>query len=146
MVPGGFREVEIEFFTSELAAGGALVEQVARIVPVGPTRFLRRPAVTESEALDDDLYRITAHCAVAAGREWLAEDFLATLIKERAPDDLLLSARSSPTSTTGRCRVSPENAAGRKRRSQEGFRDGAPRARPPRRRSITATPPGRRRL
>jgi hypothetical protein len=134
VVPRGFREVEIEFFTSELAAGLALVEQVARIVPVGPTRFLRRPAVTESEALDDDLYRITAHCAVAAGREWLAEDFLATLIKERAPDDLLLvgpivtyvddRALQSFTRAT---------AAGRKRRSQEAF--------PGRRAPRPATPP-----
>ena len=90
MIPRGYREVEIEFFTSELEAGRALVEQIARIVPVGPTRFLRRPAVTESETLDDDLYRITARCAVAVGREWLADDLLPTLIKERAAPDLLL--------------------------------------------------------
>jgi small conductance mechanosensitive channel len=90
VIPRGYREVEIEFFTSELEAGRALVEQIARIVPVGPTRFLRRPALTESEALDDDLYRITARCAVAVGREWLAEEFLPTLIKERAAADLLL--------------------------------------------------------
>ena len=90
VIPRGYREVEIEFFTSELEPGRALVEQIARIVPVGPTRFLRRPALTESETLDDDLYRITAHCAVAVGREWLAEDFLPALIRERAAPDLLL--------------------------------------------------------
>jgi hypothetical protein len=90
VIPRGYREVEIEFFTSELEPGRALVEQIARIVPVGPTRFLRRPAVTESEALDDDLFRITARCAVAVGREWLAEDFLPSLIKERASPGLLL--------------------------------------------------------
>jgi hypothetical protein len=90
VIPRGYREVEIEFFTSELEPGRALVEQVARIVPVGPTRFLRRPEVTESEALDDDLHRITARCAVAVGREWLAEDLLPSLIKERAAAGLLL--------------------------------------------------------
>ena len=84
VIPRGYREVEIEFFTSELEPGRALVEQIARIVPVGPTRFLRRPDLTETEALDEDLYRITARCAVAVGREWLAEDLLPQLIKERA--------------------------------------------------------------
>jgi hypothetical protein len=90
VIPRGYREVEIEFFTNELEPGRALIEQVARVVPVGPTRFLRRPEVTESEVLDDDLSRITARCAVAVGREWLAEDLLPTLIRERAASGLLL--------------------------------------------------------
>jgi small-conductance mechanosensitive channel len=90
VIPRGYREVEIEFFTSELEAGRALIEQIARVVPVGPTRFLRRPGVTETEELDDDLFRITARCAVAVGREWLAEDLLPSLIKERAAAGLLL--------------------------------------------------------
>ena len=59
-------------------------------MPVGPTRFIRRPALTESETLDEDLYRITARCAVAVGREWLAQDFLPNLIKERAAEGLLV--------------------------------------------------------
>jgi Mechanosensitive ion channel len=90
VIPRGYREVEIEFFTSELEAGEELVEQVARVVPVGPTRFVRRPALSDTETLDDDLHRITARCAVAVGREWLAQDFLPTLIKERAADGLLV--------------------------------------------------------
>ncbi len=90
VIPRGYREVEIEFFTTELEPGRALIEQIARIVPVGPTRFLRRPEVTESEVLDDDLARITARCSVAVGREWLAEDLLPELIKERAAPGLLL--------------------------------------------------------
>ena len=59
-------------------------------MPVGATRFVRRPALVETEALDDNLYRITAHCAVAVGREWLAEDLLPTLIQERAGEGLLV--------------------------------------------------------
>jgi len=90
VIPRGYREVEIEFFTSELEPGCELVEQIARIVPIGPTRFLRRPCVTDTETLDDDLHRVTAHCAVAVGREWLAQDFLPTLIKERAGEGLLV--------------------------------------------------------
>ncbi len=90
VIPRGYREVEIEFFTNALEPGLELVEQVAQVVPVGATRFVRRPEVSDSETLDDDLHRITARCAVAAGREWLAQDFLPTLIKERAPEGLLV--------------------------------------------------------
>jgi len=90
VIPRGYREVEIEFFTSELEPGRNLVEQIARIVPVGPTRFIRRPELVDSETLDDDLHQITARCAVAVGREWLAEDFLPSLIRERAGEGLLV--------------------------------------------------------
>jgi len=90
LVPRGYHEVEVEFFTSALEPGRELVEQVARIVPAGPTRFVRRPVLSDTEQLDEDLYRITAQCAVAVGREWLAQDFLPTLIKERATAGLLV--------------------------------------------------------
>jgi moderate conductance mechanosensitive channel len=90
VIPRGYREIELEFFTNDLEAGRDLVEQVARVVPFGPTRFIRRPAVLETEALDDDLYRITARGAVAVGREWLADEFLPALIRERAGEGLLV--------------------------------------------------------
>jgi small-conductance mechanosensitive channel len=89
-IPRGYREVEVEFFASNLEHGQRLVEEVARIVPVGPTRFLRRPEVVETETLADDLYRITSRCAVAVGREWLVEDFLPTLLSERAGEERLV--------------------------------------------------------
>jgi len=90
VIPRGYRDVEVEIFTSDLERGRNLVEQVSRILPAGPTRFVRRLEVVETETLDDDLYRITAVCAVAVGREWLAEDFLPKLIAERAGDALLV--------------------------------------------------------
>ncbi|HVN61363.1 MAG TPA: mechanosensitive ion channel domain-containing protein [Gaiellaceae bacterium] len=90
VTPRGYHELEVEFFTSALEPGRELVEQVARIVPVGPTRFVSRPELVDTEELDADLYRITAHCAVAVGREWLAEDLLPALIKERATKGLLI--------------------------------------------------------
>jgi hypothetical protein len=89
VIPRGFREAEVELFTTELDPGRELVEEVARIVPGGTTRFVRRPKLTDSERLDDNLFRITADCAVAVGREWLAEDLLPSLIRQRAPEGLI---------------------------------------------------------
>jgi len=90
MVPSGLREFEIELFACDREGGRRLVERVARLVPTGPTHFVHAPEVREVEELDDDLYRINAHAAVAPGREWLAEDFLPSLVKERARDGLLV--------------------------------------------------------
>jgi hypothetical protein len=42
-----------------------------------------------AQRLDDDLYRITAEAAVAPGREWLAEELLLKLARERT-DGLLV--------------------------------------------------------
>jgi small-conductance mechanosensitive channel len=88
--PRGYYDVQFELFTTALAPGRELVEEVARIVPAGPTQFVRRPVVAETEELDDDLYRITARCAVSVGREWLADDLLPALIKERAGEGLIV--------------------------------------------------------
>jgi hypothetical protein len=90
VIPRGYRQVEFEFFTSELEAGRELVAQLARIVPGGTTRFVRRPEVVDTERLDEHLFRITGHCAVAVGREWLAEDLLPSLIRQRADPGLLV--------------------------------------------------------
>jgi small-conductance mechanosensitive channel len=90
VIPRGYRDIEVEFFTSDLEQGETLVHEVANIVPAGPTRFVQRPELVESEQLDDSLARITLHCAVAVGREWLADDFLVKLIRERAPEGLLV--------------------------------------------------------
>jgi len=37
-----------------------------------------------------DLIRLSAVCAVAYGRDWLANDFLPQLLRERAPDGLIV--------------------------------------------------------
>ncbi len=84
--PRGAREVEIEFFATSEAGGRELVGEVARLVPVGPTRLVRPPWVEEVEQLDDDLVRIRARATVAHGREWLVETFLPDLMKERGED------------------------------------------------------------
>ena len=90
VIPRGYRDVEVELFTTQLEPGKELVKHVAAIVPFGMTRFVQRPQLVETETLDDNLYRINAHCAVAVGREWLANDLLPTLFKERSPEGLIV--------------------------------------------------------
>jgi small conductance mechanosensitive channel len=90
ILPKGVREVEIEVFVTDADEGRRLVEEVARIVPAGPTRFVRRPAVDEVEQLDDNLVRVLIGATVAHGREWLVEGFLPDLLKERAPEGLVV--------------------------------------------------------
>src|ERR671932_165237 len=68
VIPRGLREVEIELFVNDLDAGRRLVERLGRIVPVGPTQFVRAPEVVETEELDRELFRVTATAAVAASR------------------------------------------------------------------------------
>src|SRR5262249_5775782 len=76
VVPRGYRDAEVEFFASDLDAARTLVEAVARIVPSGPTRFVRRPETVETERLDEDLHRITPRCAVPLRPQWPPHDFL----------------------------------------------------------------------
>lgn len=90
VIPRGYREYELELFASELQGAQELLEDVARIVPAGVAHFVRRPRIEETEALDEDLVRIRVRAAVAAGREWLADDLLPELLKERARDGLLV--------------------------------------------------------
>ncbi|HEU5490540.1 MAG TPA: mechanosensitive ion channel family protein [Gaiellaceae bacterium] len=90
VLPRGFREAEIELFVSDEAAGRELLSHVARIVPSGPTHFLRRPAVVEVESLEEDLHRVRARAAVPSGRAWLALELLPSLMRERADDGLIV--------------------------------------------------------
>ena len=89
ILPKGVREVEVELMATDGDECRRVVEEVARIVPAGPTRFVRRPEVVEVEVLDDELVRVLVHASVAHGREWLVEKFLPDLIKERAPEGLI---------------------------------------------------------
>jgi small-conductance mechanosensitive channel len=90
VVPRGFREFEAELYVSDLDAGRELVERVGRIVPAGAGHFVRRPRLDETEELDEELYRLRVRAAVAPGREWLAQDFLPSMIGERAAEGLVV--------------------------------------------------------
>ena len=90
VLPRGYREAEVEVFVRDPKAGRELVQDVSRIVPTGPTHFIRRPAVVEVDSLEDDVHRIRSRAAVPPGREWLAVDLLPELMRERADDELIV--------------------------------------------------------
>jgi moderate conductance mechanosensitive channel len=90
VLPRGVKELAIEIFVSKREAGERLVEEVARILPEGPTTFIRRPWISHVEELSPVLTRIRLHTTVTPGREWLAESFFTDLLKQRAPDGLIV--------------------------------------------------------
>ena len=90
VIPRGLRQLEIELFVTDLDAGRRLIERLARVLPVGPTQFVRPPVVTETEKLDEGLHRITASAAIAPGREWLADELLPKLAQERDRDGVIV--------------------------------------------------------
>jgi hypothetical protein len=89
-LPAGASRLQVELFVHDGDGGRELVERVARIVPTGPTAFVRPPFVRETTALGGDLHRITVDTAVAVGASWLATELLPSLLKGRAADDLIV--------------------------------------------------------
>ena len=89
VLPRGLREVSIELVVRDEVAGRRLVESAARVMPVGPTQFVRAPWIESVEQLDDDLVLLRVRAAVAPGREWLANAFLTDVLRERASDGLI---------------------------------------------------------
>jgi small-conductance mechanosensitive channel len=90
VLPRGVKELAIEVFVAKREQGERLVEDVVRIVPEGPTTFIRRPWIEHVEDLSHNLTRIRLHATVAPGREWLAEQFFTDLLKQRAGDSLIV--------------------------------------------------------
>lgn len=90
VLPRGVKELEIELFVSKREAGERLVEDMARILPEGPTTFIKRPRILEVDELSPVLARIRIRATVAPGREWLAESFFSDLLKQRGEDGLIV--------------------------------------------------------
>ena len=90
VLPRALRELTIELFVRDEQRGRALFEQSARVMPIGPTEFVRPPWIESIQRLDSDLIHIRARATLAPGREWLAEGFLADVLKERAEPDLIV--------------------------------------------------------
>jgi hypothetical protein len=90
VLPDGARRVDIELFVRDRGEGERLLDEASELVPVGPTAFLARPEVRQVEELGPGLCRITATASVTAGRVWLAEELLPSLIKERAQEGALV--------------------------------------------------------
>ena len=90
VLPRGVREVSIELVVRDEAAGRRLFEDAARVMPVGPTQFVRVPWIDEVERLDERMVLLRARAAVAPGREWLADGFLAQVLQESADEGLIV--------------------------------------------------------
>ena len=90
VLPRGVHELAIELFVTKQEAGEKLVEDVARLVPEGPTTFVKRPSIQQVEELSDALTHISLRATVAPGREWLAENFFADLLREKAPEGVIV--------------------------------------------------------
>ncbi len=90
VLPSGVKELALELFVTDRVEGEDVVRSVTRIVPEGPTTFVRRPWIEHIEELDPTLVRIRVRATIAPGREWLAEHFVPDLLKERAPEGLIV--------------------------------------------------------
>jgi hypothetical protein len=90
VLPAGVKELALELFVRDRDAGEELVELVARIVPEGPTTFIKRPWIEHVEELSETLVRIRIRATIAPGREWLADGFFPDLLKEQADEDLIV--------------------------------------------------------
>ena len=89
LLPKAAREVQIEAFFTDDEAARRVFDDIVRIVPVGPTNFIRPPWLKRVDKLGEDVVRLTAGAFVPPGREWLANDLLASLMHERADGELL---------------------------------------------------------
>jgi small conductance mechanosensitive channel len=89
-LPRGVKELAIEIFVTKREAGERLVDDVARMLPEGPTTFIKRPWVSQVDELSPLLTRIRLHTTVTPGREWLAESFFTDLLRQRATDGLIV--------------------------------------------------------
>jgi moderate conductance mechanosensitive channel len=90
VLPEGLKELAIELFVSDRAAGERLVTSLQSILPEGPTTFARRPWIDEVNELDERLVRIRLRASVVAGREWLVNGFVSDALKERAEPGLIV--------------------------------------------------------
>lgn len=81
-IPRGSREVQIEVYVNDEAAGRELFEDIVKLVPVGPTNFVQPPWIRSVDAIDSGLVRISAGAFVPPGREWLAGDLIHSLLHE----------------------------------------------------------------
>ena len=90
VLPRGVRQVSIDLVVRDESEGRRLFEDAARVMPVGPTQFVRLPWIEAVDRLDDELVLLHGRAAVAPGREWLADGFLVNVMRERASEGLIV--------------------------------------------------------
>jgi small-conductance mechanosensitive channel len=90
VLPGGIKEFDVELVASSRELAERLVEDVGAILPEGPTTFIQRPHIIQTDELAPGLVRMRMRAAVAPGREWLVHGFYTDLLKERADKHLIV--------------------------------------------------------
>ena len=90
VLPSGVKEFDVELVASSREAAELLVQDVARLLPEGPTTFVQRPQLHQVDDLAPGLVRLRMRAAVAPGREWLVNGFYTDLLKERAEKHLIV--------------------------------------------------------
>ena len=90
VLPGGFKEFDVELVASSREGAELLIEHVAAILPEGPTTFIQRPTIHQVDELAPGLVRLRMRASVAPGREWLVNGFYTDLLKERADKHLIV--------------------------------------------------------
>jgi small conductance mechanosensitive channel len=90
VLPGGFKEFDVELVASSREGAELLIEHVAAILPEGPTTFVQRPTIHQVDEIAPGLVRFRMRASVAPGREWLVNGFYTDLLKERADKHLIV--------------------------------------------------------
>jgi hypothetical protein len=80
VLPSGVRDLALNLFVTDAERGEALVYSVAQLMPEGPTNFVKRPWIEQSDELGEGLHRLTLRTTVARGSD---------VLKERAPEGLV---------------------------------------------------------
>jgi hypothetical protein len=83
VTPRAVRTMAIELFVNDLKRGEKFVNETLKTLPAGPMMVTRKVAISETEELGENLWRITAKGQTVLGREWLIEDFAVQALKER---------------------------------------------------------------
>jgi small-conductance mechanosensitive channel len=89
LYPSGYREAEIELVVRDAARAREMLENIAPLLPVEPTRFVRPLELVDCRELASGLAGVRLRVAVVPGREWLAEDLLPALLKEMGEELLV---------------------------------------------------------
>ncbi len=85
----GIREIVLEAYVSDAAAGRGLFERLSTLLPSGPMHLLSSSLQIEEEEQLGSLTRIAARGAVPPGREWLLESFAIELLREIDADGVI---------------------------------------------------------
>ena len=90
VLPRGVREVSIEIVVRDEEEGRRVFQDASRVMPKGATQFVRAPWIESVEQLGENMVLLRARAAVAPGREWLAEGFLTDVLRESAPEGMIV--------------------------------------------------------